>query len=392
MEHSTPPRRSLAGRLVAALDWLDSRRMRNLVLLLCLAAVVRMAAIGLSPRWQVTDSIIYRGQGQSILQGDPAPRMPNGLPMLEAALLGTVGEAATTPVILAINLVLSVASCWLLFRLGVSYAGPRAAWAATLVMALYPHTLHFVRYELTETFAIFFLLLAMQWLFRDRPLLAGLSMGALWLFRSSLLPAALLPALLLALWPLAGPRLHGAARYLLGLATVWLLHGALVWGGVIAKPENLNENFIWAISGTSTEGIPFMQGTDSAATSRPLRSYVEFAMAHPAQFAKQRLSSLWELVGPWPSPGIGDYQRGKVTRALIGLRFVLLLLALGAAWRLRRRQTAYLFMPLLGIAALHVVFFSEPRFLAPAEPMLMLLAAAFLLHRRGPETASPDLR
>jgi hypothetical protein len=369
---------ALCKILYQLLDRLEAHRSRSLVLLLGLALLARMAAVFLAPTWYTTDSFVYQETGKAILAGAPVSRMPNGLPLLEAALIGTLGDAHIYA-ILTINVLLGTLACWLIFRIADRNFGARSAWAALALAALYPHTLNYVRFELTETISIFLLLLAIWSIGARKALLAGTAIGLLCLFRSSMLPSGVLLFAAAAYWQLAGPGWRPLALHIAGWSMVLGLNLALEKSGVIAPPSNMGSNLVLATRANSTAGIPFMTANlQPEELEHPVRHYLRFAIDHPGTWIGQRLSSLWELLGPWPGGGGLEQARGPATRAMIGLRFLFVLLALFALWRLRHPHGYLLAAPLLGLVVLHTLFFSEPRFLVPAEPLLLLLASALL--------------
>jgi hypothetical protein len=65
---------------------------------------------------------------------------------------------------------------------------------------------------------------------------------------------------------------------------------------------------------------------------------------------------------------------------LIGLRFPLLLMALAGAWHGRRRPEILLTLaPVLVLSAVHVAFFSVARFAYVVMPLVIVLAAVWLV-------------
>ena len=360
-------------------------RASTLWLALGVAFLVRVAAVLLAPTWATTDSLVYHALGKAILEGNPIARMPNGLPLLEAGLQALLGDGAIVG-LLIINVLASTLACALVFSLARHYRGLTTAWIAFALMAIYPHTLNYVRFELTETLSVTLLLGTLWLLVQQRYLGAGLCMGMLWLFRSSMMPVGVLLGMALLLLPYAQLRWRAAAAYAGGFALIWLSHAILVQSHVVEPPVNLNENLVWAVGATSSEGIPFGKAASPQAIESPMTAYAQFAWEHPGTWLTQRLSSLWELMGPWPSAGVGPSARGTASRLMIGMRFGLLLLALGAAWRMRNRETLLLFIPMMGVAALHFFFFSEPRFGVPCEPFSMILAAGFVVDIRSRAT------
>jgi hypothetical protein len=364
--------------LLTRLDALTAARVRNLALLLCLAFLARVAAVCLAPTWYTTDSFVYQDAGRGILAGAPVSRMPNGLPLVEATLIGLFGKAHIYA-LLSLNVALSTLSCWLVYKLARRYFGDRAAWIALALVAFYPHILNYVRFELTETISGCLLLLAIWWTATGRAIGAGVMIGLLCLFRSSMLPSGFLLLAAAAYWQLSGPRWRMLGGQLAGWLLIIGINAALEGGGLVAPPANMKDNLVLSTRATSTAGIPFQTANlQPEELAHPVRHYLHFAMAHPVTWIQQRLSSLWELMGPWPGAGGAEEARGPLTRAMIGLRFLFVLLSLCALWRLRRPQAYLIAAPILGLALLHTLFFSEPRFLVPVEPLLLLLSAAAL--------------
>lgn len=375
-------------RVLRGLDFLEERQPYSYMIALGLALGLRLLVVGMAPTWYSTDSHIYHGMGLAIVEGRPDSRLPNGLPLLEAGLRLALGEGVVQGV-LVVNVLASVLACALVFLLARRYGGARTGWLALGLVVVYPHTLNYVRFELTETIATTLLLASFWGLARERFLEAGLALGLVWLFRSSAASVGLLVGLALVATPLARRRWRAVVRYVLGFAVVWGLHLGLVSRGVVQPPSNLEENVLRSITATSSAGIPLHEDNAPEALKDPWGTYFRFLWEHPGEWLRQRGSSLWELLGPWPSAGVGPTARGSAARLMIGLRSVLLLLALGAAWRLHRAWTLVLLVPLVGIAGVHMLLFSEPRFLVPVEPFLMVLGAAFCIHMLERGTVSP---
>lgn len=370
-------RQGLAGWL----EGLEANRKRNLWVLLGGALVLRVLAVVLAPTWYTTDSYSYRAMAHSILDGSPSDHFPNGLPLLEAGLIWVLGEGMIYG-LLGLQVLVSVVSCWLVYAIGRKYGGSATGWLAALVMMVYPFTISFVRLEMTETVSVFLLLGALWLLMCRRYGWAGVVFGLLWLFRSSLLPTGLL--LGVALLPFGNWRAwRPVLGFVGGFLVVWALNWGLIQGGVLKAPVNLGENLLLSIQARSTEGMPFDGGGVGAAELEdPWGAYWEFLCTQPGEWMMQRLSSLWELMGPWPSAGVGESQRWMIARGLIGLRFLMLLGALGAVWRYRKeRYTWWLAAPAVGVAGLHFFFFSDARFWVPVEPCLMVLMAAWVVRK-----------
>jgi len=121
-----------------------------------------------------------------------------------------------------------------------------------------------------------------------------------------------------------------------------------------------------------------------------MHTYLSDAVRQPARFVKKRLNAVWELWGPWP---LDDAERSSVVRALIGLRSLLLLLAMVALFKVRLFEiSVVLLSPALVRTMVHTVFFGNSRYMYPAEPLLIVsatLGVAQLLRR---QTGPPALR
>ena len=203
---------------------------------------------------------------------------------------------------------------------------------------------------------------------------SGILFSAAALTRSSLLPLAPIDAAVLFLtrqWALG-------TRLLIGFAFGIGIHWFLSQMGLIKNSSILAEDLMIAIGGNSTTGIDFHPRWITAnELAHPIATYIQFALAHPIQFFWQRVSSLWELWGPWPAATVSDLgeSRSSLARILIALHFPALLLAAAAMWKRRNSLKVWLLAsPILMITAVHMMFYSVPRYTFPAEPGLIVLA------------------
>jgi hypothetical protein len=168
--------------------------------------------------------------------------------------------------------------------------------------------------------------------------------------------------------------------FVLGLLVVAGAHSLAGASGLVKSSSNLNMNLLIAID-ERVEGRIDWDNTrfTEAEKANPLPVYIAFAREHPARFAAQRAKSLWDLWGPWPGSGDEARPRSVSRRLLIGLRFPLLLLGLvGLVLHCREPVAWLLVAPAIVVTAVHLPFFSEPRFTFVAEPGLIVLAVLAL--------------
>ncbi len=350
---------------------------------LALAAVVRVGVVvATEGAWVVTDSGHYFRLAGDILAGTPTAERSNGYPLLIAALARALPHAWLPVALVSLNVAASVATVALVGGIGRRVAGWRVGLLAALGVALFPNQLHYVRYLLTEapttllaTAAVWLLL---RWGDRVRgAVAAGVLLGLGVLLRSSLLAAFPLVLGALLTFRRGGQTAGGVVA---GGLLVFALNAALLAAGTIAPPQHTGPNLLFAITSTHGEGVTLsLDGFAPEEIEHPLGTYLRFAAEHPATFARQRLSALWELWGPWPDAGGPANPRGVPARLLIGLRFLLIALAAGGLARHVRDGRAWLLAaPLLAITAVHTAFFAEPRFTVVVEPFAFVLAAWWL--------------
>ena len=163
------------------------------------------------------------------------------------------------------------------------------------------------------------------------------------------------------------------------IACCWAADYALLATGFVQRSSNVNMNLLIAVNDLRTLTLDqALAGFSDEELAHPFSTYLDFAMAHPVEFAQQRLLALYDLWGPWPDRGDVNSPRSARVRLVIGLRFPLALLALAGLWRRRRQMTSWIIAsPVVVVTAIHVVFFAgQPRFTLPVEPLVMILAAA----------------
>lgn len=354
------------------------RRQRSSLVLIGILALAIALRVGIcffsDLPWYTSDTHTYLRMAEAISAGDPLSSRPNGYPLLIVILRFLVGEGALPQTLIGLNIILSTAVVGLIFVIGrVTTHRDDVALLAALAVAAYPNQLNFVRFLLTEVPTTFLLAAALTAFFLNYRVMSGLLLGVTAIMRTSLAPLGLLvPALAYAF---DRSRAH-LARSLGGYGLSLLLYFSLLGFGVVAPSSNLGPNLLVATRAYSHKPIDYTTDEFSAEQHRhPARTYLTYAYEHPRAFIAKRLSSLWTLWGPWPGSAYEENSRGPIRKALIGLRFPVLLLALVAVFfRPERLYPWVLLLPALLITVVHMLFFSTSRFTYPAEPFLLLLA------------------
>lgn len=328
--------------------------------------------------WYNTDTLAYFDMASAISNGQPMAYLPNGYPLVIVAVRAVVGEAAAPAALVGLNVMLGALAVPLVAFIGARTVSVRAGLAAAALLAIWPNQINYTRQILTEAPATAMLVSAVVALLARREMTAGALAYAAVLLRTTLLPAAGL----FAIWTWRVQGRGAAARYAVGLALVLGAEAAFNGAGIIAPPANLGGNFLLATQVPEDGGRDFAltQFTD-ADRANPLRAYVTFAAEQPVTFVKLRLLSMWEMWGPWPDAGAPANPRSFAARASIGVRFLLFVAALAGLYVLRTRDAWLLAIPLLSVTALHMVFFSMPRFSFTVEPFAIVLATAAFLPR-----------
>lgn len=313
--------------------------------------------------WHSTDTWDYLRQADAILAGNPISYFPNGYPLLIA--LVKVFTTDPTLTLAWLNVVFSTATVGLVMALSQKL---NKTWVlAGILAAVWPNQLNYSRQLLSEC-ATAFLLVSAVWLIVSRRYFpAGLLLYTAILFRSSLWPIA--PVYLFVLWWF---RRHlSIVKFACGFLIGLLCNGMLILLNVIEPSSNLRQNFLQAISSYSSNfQLTPIQFTPEQ-WAHPFRTYLRFAASHPLTFILQRLDSLWELWGFWPS-----YARSTFAKVLIGIRLPLLILGVVGFYNARRLFRAWaIFLPVVMLTLIHVAFYSFPRYTFVVEPLLIVLVA-----------------
>jgi len=330
----------------------------------------------------VYDSKMYLLVADGIVNEAPISSFPNGYPLIIALFRSFLPTAQTVTALLGLNIVLSTACIPLTYTLGKLCKFDR--WlpiAACSLIAVYPHQLRYAQLVMTETIATFVLLAAMAgalwvWNHRDKspisllPLCVGI--GLLFHMTGAIRPSLMLIGLLI---PIVFALVARTIKLPMFILSGFLLGAGLLF--VVEKsplarpPHAFGNNLLISINSDSngTEFVAYPEAQQKTA----VKTYIQFALKNPARFLRQRGISLWELWGPKSLSGYRQEQETGVVKAIVFLRTVFLLLFIGGLIVYRRKpELALIGIPLAVVTAVHVLTFSNHRFLVPIEPYLFL--------------------
>jgi hypothetical protein len=370
-------------------------RPRYLLVILSAAFALRILVGFFSDLPQVTtDSELYLRMADDIIEGNPWSFFPNGFPLIIAGLIIVFGDEHYMSALMLMNASMSTCIVWLVHQIAKPILEYRFALLATLLTALWPNQLYYVRQVMTEVPSTFFMILGIYLLLKRSPFSAGLLLCVAGLLRTSLAPVAILIAGMCLVVP---DRRRGVPFLLAAFACGYAAEYALQASGVVQGSSNISLNLLLAIIERGVEGPGYLPGRLSEhEMARPLATYLGFATARPWEFIEQRLLSLYELWGPWPGQGDENSLRPLARRLIISLRFPLLLMALAGLWNRRDSVVSWIIAsPVLVVTAVHAAFYSaQTRFTYPAEPFAIILASAAVadLSARWAQTRKPVSR
>jgi hypothetical protein len=322
------------------------------------------------------DTPFYINEAAGLRLGLWSPMFPVGYPILIAAAM-SIARDHLAGALLVLNVLMSTATVVFVGLSAEKLTSTRAGIVAAGITAIWPQQLNFVRLVLSEVLSTFFLTASAAFTCRSFDVFGGLALSGAILTRTIYGPVAPLAVALL-----TRDARRRAVRFGIGVAVPIAIVAAISYSrvGGVRLGNNLATNIIIAHRSTGNQ-VDFHDTT--LTTTAASRIYVSGSMAHPVFFVKQRVLALWELWGPWPA---GDESRGphtparsRAVRALLGIRFPLLVLALWSLPMLGRSLTVvYLWLPIVTVTIVHTVLFATPRFTVPVEPLLIVLAVCGL--------------
>jgi 4-amino-4-deoxy-L-arabinose transferase-like glycosyltransferase len=407
-----------------------SARNRQLVLLFCfvIPALLRLGVVLLVP-WQpyvddswYLDKAIHLAHGQGYYDmGHITAYFPVGYPALLAGVFQIFG--ATQKVAQGVNVVLSVATIVLVYRIALQLAGRRTAILAALLIGYLPNQIGACVVSMSEIPCVFFVTLGILLALRrssgaglPTAALSGLSFGAATLIRPPSLFIGFFALVLIGVFKDRQPLLSRplVARLLVfgvGLAAVlspWAYRNHRVFGRFILVSTNGGDNLLIgnnpkANGGPLFFGIvypPEYAAEKLAEADRDLlgaRLGKEYILSHPLRTVALAPRKLWQMyrsdLGVTNWLWEQNHRKGTVPYYLCqalteGIYlFVLMMGFAGMVYAGRRGSRDLRFLALFGfvltayLSAICVVFFGDSRFHQPLMPFFAILAAAALLPR-----------
>jgi hypothetical protein len=368
-----------------------------LFLILAIALALRLAAAFLLPDQHFSDAEGYRTAGQQLwaaggasVSGYATRVMP-----LYPLLVGLTGPGWGQ---LAMDIAVSTAAVWLVYRLALAiFADNAAALLAALMAAIYPYFIFYAVVGLTETLYITLLLGAFACWYGGAFTLAAVLAVLSILTRPSI---DLLAPLLVLYFALAVHRLpvRAAVRHLaiyavvyVALLSPWWLHNYRAYGSfvrlnlgvghVLYSGNNPLNRSGGGVHGVDVDFTPFDKISDPLARDRALwNAGVAYIIEHPGRFlelAGLKFVRFWAL---WPYAR--EYSRPLyVVASLLSFGPVLILTIVylvGWGWRERIRIA-----PILAwgayLTAVHMVMIGSVRYRLPLEPFMIVFAAVALV-------------
>lgn len=388
-----------------------------------LAVALRLAWVAYSDWRPLPDDDAFRydwfarqlagGNGFAHLNGKPTAFWPPGYALLVAPLYALFGAEPLWAQLL--NVGLAAGTVVLTFGLGRRALGHRAALIAAGIVALFPSLILFTGVTLSETAFTFFALLGLWLLVAEGargPLslrtlaLAGCVIGFAALIRGQ---ALLFPLVALPFWYAASRDWRGTAKRFAfvsvctGAAVLpWTIRNAVEMNAFIPISTNVGVDlWIGHHDGASGTG----QMADALVYSRPdldsvagevavnaegIRQAIRFALEQPLtelQLLPKKLFYLYyhDEEGlrwndghggqPWMDPGLWHTLRWT-SNAYYYAVLALFFSGLALSWRrLRAPAPALIASMIVYWTAVHLAFFGDPRFHAPAMPLFAIVAA-----------------
>lgn len=390
---------------------------RRLLFLLIFALLLRLYFVFVYPQFPVSaDAMRYDTLGWNLASGNGFTNetgkaelcRPPGYPFFLAAIYGVFGHSY--PWVRFFQVLLSILTLLPIFLLTKDIFGKETALLALLIASFYPPFISYNGILYTETILTFFIVLftylflcaarLKRWLFC---IVLGVIGGYAVLLRADFIFVFLLPFLALAVihyrrdlkkiicviliaslviapWTIRNYRVSG--RFLL----VSSLFGSMLWISSYGWLEWHNDDPYYA-------GL--INGLDDVEKEKVLfRDGIKHIIEDPFQYLRRCFKYLWRFLIAGHSNtfyGLRDSLRnylsagayGKAMIKAIFLIFNTLLVGLGAygipeaARRLRdkRREVAFLILPIFANTILHFFFYGTARYQVPIMPLIIVFAA-----------------
>ena len=311
---------------------------------------------------------------QAIIDGHPLHYFPNGFPLLIAGIMLITPD--NVPVILVLlNIIMQITSLILMEKILSRYnIEEKTRLVIIFILAVYPHQRDTVRLILTESYAMFLIILSF-FLYSNKKYMASGFAGYLsYTFRPTLFFVIPLIIIYDFFKGKKIPALKSAAGFLTGL----LLFVILDVTGVVDSPDNYESNLLVAINSYGHDIDFKLEESSEYEIRHPVKSYFNFILNNPVEYTKQRFLSLWCLWGPII---YDDYSFNTlVTYSIRFPFFILAMLAFIFRNKIEYSRDLVILMsfPVISVTFIHFFFFSIPRHPAVAEPFVIVMSILFL--------------
>lgn len=366
---------------------LDKREILALSIITLVGLIIRVFFaffMGADPL--VYDSKMYLMVADGIVNEAPISSFPNGYPLVIAIFRSFLPTAQTIQALLGLNVVLSVACIPLTYIFCKLCRMERwLQWAASSLVAVYPHQLRYAQLVMTETIATAVLLCAMVgtlWIWNKRNeqqsslipycLMTGLMFHMTGAIRPSLMLIGILVPLIFAFFSrtIKLPLII-ASGFLIGAALLFIIEKS-----PLARPPHAFGNNLLISINSDSNGTAFVAYPEDQ-QRKAIKTYIEFAVKNPSRFLRQRTISIWELWGPKSLAGYRQEQETLVVKGIVLLRTVFVLFFIVGLVFFRKQAEVHLAaIPVAVVTVVHTMTFSNHRFLVPIEPFLFMVSLA----------------
>ena len=331
------------------------------------------------------DSYEYYRQAAILEQGSYLNYFPNGYPFV-ILIAQMVSMDHSQAILLCLNIVMSTITIWWVWDIAKRvFRDEWVALIAAFLMAIFPPLINYVRWIMTETPTIFYLVGAYFFYYRKQYWLSGLMFGLATVTRANIGPVFIL---LVLVELIVRKKLN--YRLLLAALVPVLIVCCYCYGktGKFAIAGNARVNILYAVTASGshinfrmTDEYPEIDTKEKAE-----RMYFDHMRREPGEFVRQRLANAWELWGFYASDS--DGHRSPGASIMLGACNVFLIVGGLFGWWKNRKDfmVSILILPFLVVTVICVMLITIPRYAYPADPFLVLTgswAVVGLVRRRG---------
>jgi 4-amino-4-deoxy-L-arabinose transferase-like glycosyltransferase len=336
------------------------------------------------------DSYEYYRQAAIMQQGSYLNYFPNGYPFI-VLIAQTLSVYHSQTILLWLNIVMSGIAIWWTWDIAKRiFHDTGVALTAAFLMGIFPPLVNYVRWIMTETPTIFFLVGAYFFYYRKRFWLCGLMFGLATVIRSNIGPIFILLVLLeLIVKKKLNYRLLLAALVPILIVCCYCYEET----GKFAIEGNARVNMLYAVTASGshidfymTDKYPEIDTEEKAE-----KMYFDHMRHEPGEFMRQRLANAWELWGFYASDS--DGHRSPAASILLGVcNLFLIIFGLSGWWKNRKDfMISILILPFLVVTVVCVMLITIPRYAYPADPFLLLTGSWALVRLVRGRPAARDV-